>query len=139
MEYDKPMLTESSTSSPPSPHHLLNLNFHTHHRDAPNLADNDMMSDPRSNSPGRRRTPSQPFHKFDMGVPVGTSADSRLAWLRSQIIGGDALFDSPFGPRRLTYADHTASGRCLRYVENFIMDNVLPFYGKPERIDKVVN
>ncbi|KAI4383523.1 hypothetical protein MLD38_009353 [Melastoma candidum] len=62
-----------------------------------------------------------------IGVPSG---ECRLTWLRSQIIGRDAMFDSPFGRRRLTYADHTASGRCLHYVEDFVADNVLPFYGK---------
>jgi hypothetical protein len=44
--------------------------------------------------------------------------------LRSQIVGDDVEFDSPFGRRRLTYADHTASGRSLRYIENFIINNV---------------
>lgn len=58
------------------------------------------------------------------------SGENRLTWLRSQVIGRDTEFNSPFGRRRLTYADHTASGRCLRYVEDFITDNVLPFYGK---------
>jgi hypothetical protein len=66
---------------------------------------------------------------LEMGVPLNYSAEEKLSWLRSQIIGGDAEIDSPSGKRRLTYADHTASGRSLRYIENFITDNVLPFYG----------
>ncbi|MCD7454587.1 hypothetical protein HAX54_025283 [Datura stramonium] len=37
-------------------------------------------------------------------------------------------FETPFGKRRLTYVDHTASGRCLHYIENYIIDSVLPFY-----------
>lgn len=63
------------------------------------------------------------------GVPFSSKVEERLDWLRSQIIGGDAEFDSPFGERRLCYADHTASGRSLRYIEDFILRNVLPFYG----------
>lgn len=73
---------------------------------------------------------SRSFQTVEMGgVPFSSRAEERLAWLRSQIIGGEAEFDSPFGERRLCYADHTASGRSLRYIEDFILRNVLPFYG----------
>jgi selenocysteine lyase/cysteine desulfurase len=34
----------------------------------------------------------------------------------------------PFGPRRITYADWTASGRALDFVEDAIRDQVLPRY-----------
>ncbi|KAL6999242.1 hypothetical protein U1Q18_000403 [Sarracenia purpurea var. burkii] len=64
------------------------------------------------------------------GVPrISDSVENKMCWLRSQIIGGDAEMESPFGKRRLTYADHTASGRCLHYIENYIINIVLPFYG----------
>ncbi len=36
--------------------------------------------------------------------------------------------DGPFGPRRVTYADYTASGRSLDFIEDFIRDAVLPRY-----------
>ncbi|CAN1341870.1 Probable cysteine desulfurase [Linum perenne] len=72
---------------------------------------------------------SESFRKLDNGVLRTSSPQKRLAWVRSQIIGHDSEFDSPFGKRRITYADHTASGRSLHYVENFIISDVLPYYG----------
>lgn len=73
---------------------------------------------------------SESFKKLvEMRLPVNETVEAKLAWLRSQIVGDDAEFDSPFGRRRLLYADHTASGRCLYYNENFIIDHLLPFYG----------
>jgi selenocysteine lyase/cysteine desulfurase len=36
--------------------------------------------------------------------------------------------DGPFGPLRVTYADYTASGRSLDFIEDFIRDAVLPRY-----------
>ena len=54
--------------------------------------------------------------------------DSLVDRLRSELIGHDAVLDGPFGPRRITYADYTASGRCLESVERFVRERVLPFY-----------
>lgn len=49
--------------------------------------------------------------------------------IRASVIGDDAVLDGPFGPRRTVYADATASGRSLGFVEDFIRDRVLPVYG----------
>jgi selenocysteine lyase/cysteine desulfurase len=41
--------------------------------------------------------------------------------LRARIVGADAPIDTPFGERLLTYCDYTASGRCLDFVEHYLM------------------
>ncbi|KAL9274134.1 putative cysteine desulfurase, partial [Drosera capensis] len=66
------------------------------------------------------------------------SMENKLLWLRSNIIGGNAEFSSPFGQRRITYADTTASGRSLRYIEDYIVSHVLPFYGNTHTSDSYV-
>jgi selenocysteine lyase/cysteine desulfurase len=48
--------------------------------------------------------------------------------VRQAVIGDDVLLDGPFGPRRLVYADYTASGRALSFIEDYIRERVLPLY-----------
>ena len=48
--------------------------------------------------------------------------------LAAGLVGKSAQVDGPFGPRPMLYADYVASGRALRQVEHFVMDEVLPYY-----------
>ncbi len=48
--------------------------------------------------------------------------------IRSEIIGDDQALDGPYGPRRVTYADYTASGRSLGFIEDYVRSQVMPLY-----------
>ncbi len=48
--------------------------------------------------------------------------------IRSSVIGENEAVPGPFGPRRVTYADYTASGRSVSIIEDFIREAVLPLY-----------
>ncbi|WP_250031121.1 aminotransferase class V-fold PLP-dependent enzyme [Paractinoplanes maris] len=51
-----------------------------------------------------------------------------LRRLREGSIGTGSVIEGPFGPRRVTYADQTASAQALDFVEAYIRDTVLTGY-----------
>jgi selenocysteine lyase/cysteine desulfurase len=51
-----------------------------------------------------------------------------IARVRESVIGRDTAVATPFGIRRVTYADYTASGRSLSFIEDAIRTHVLPLY-----------
>jgi selenocysteine lyase/cysteine desulfurase len=64
----------------------------------------------------------------DSAAAAGLPTSPLLERVRRGILGEGELMDGPFGPRRVTYADYTASGRSLDFIEDFIRDAVLPWY-----------
>jgi selenocysteine lyase/cysteine desulfurase len=51
-----------------------------------------------------------------------------VAKIRDSVIGDGQLIETSFGQKPLIYADYTASGRSLDFIEQFITNRVLPFY-----------
>ena len=57
-----------------------------------------------------------------------SNTETLFARIRDGIIGKDTQIHTPFGVRTLTYADYTASGRSLDFIEDAIRHHVLPLY-----------
>ena len=50
-----------------------------------------------------------------------TLKDIDFDFIRHEIIGRDYTFETPYGKRLLTYADYTASGRTLEFIEKYLI------------------
>lgn len=48
-------------------------------------------------------------------------AGTSFEYLRRETVGADASFTTPFGERTLVYCDYTASGRCLHFIESYLL------------------
>ena len=77
-----------------------------------------------------RRYRVRPLRTRLIGSPneAATVSSDDIARIRYAVIGDDAVLEGPFGPRRLVYADYTASGRGLSFIEDHIRQRVLPLY-----------
>lgn len=56
------------------------------------------------------------------------SASDLVAQLRQGIIGDGICIPGPYGDKPLVYADYVASARALKCVEEFVAEEILPYY-----------
>ncbi|MFO7890918.1 MAG: aminotransferase class V-fold PLP-dependent enzyme [bacterium] len=57
-------------------------------------------------------------------------------FLRDQTVGIDSIIDTPFGKRLMVYCDYNASGRCLKFIEKYIM-RLQKFYANTHTEDDI--
>jgi selenocysteine lyase/cysteine desulfurase len=57
-----------------------------------------------------------------------TDSNALIERIRESVIGAGEAVSGPFGERRVTYADYTASAQSLSFIEDCIRDTVLPLY-----------
>src|SRR5574342_994110 len=55
-------------------------------------------------------------------------SNALIETIRGAVIGDDEAVMGPYGLRRVTYADYTASGRSLTFIEDYLRDAVMPLY-----------
>ena len=55
--------------------------------------------------------------------------ENYFSQFRKNIIGIDATFTSPFGEKKIIYADWIASGRLYRPIEEILCNSFGPFVG----------
>ena len=65
-----------------------------------------------------------PLERFRQSMRRGDLA----RFLRDDLVGSKAVVEGPYGRRPLVYADYVASGRALRSIETFVLEEILPFY-----------
>ncbi len=73
-----------------------------------------------------------PLARFQAGL---FASPDPVAAIREGQIGKGVMIPTPTGPKRMIYADYIASGRPLRQVEDFIAEEVLPFYANSHTED----
>jgi len=59
---------------------------------------------------------------------MNAGVERLIETIRESVIGHDRCLEGPFGSRRVTYADYTASGRSLGFIEDFMRREVMPLY-----------
>ena len=68
------------------------------------------------------------FNPASTPSPTACPTAELLANIRKNVIGEGQRLNTPFGEKPLIYADYTASGRSLNFIEDYLREQVLPFY-----------
>ncbi|HEY9261881.1 aminotransferase class V-fold PLP-dependent enzyme [Chitinophaga sp.] len=64
-----------------------------------------------------------------LSIPRESGLENYFAVYRNNIVGHQQYFDSPFGQKKIIYADWTATGRAYGPIEKYIQQHILPFVG----------
>uniref|UniRef100_A0A7S1KL75 Aminotransferase class V domain-containing protein n=1 Tax=Percolomonas cosmopolitus TaxID=63605 RepID=A0A7S1KL75_9EUKA len=95
-------------------------------------AGNDLSSSAKGSSADDTLSPSLSSNALSKTSSSPSSLspyhEKLLNYIRSNVIGDNETFLSPFGHRKITYADYIASGRSLAFIEDFIRKEILPVY-----------
>ena len=62
-----------------------------------------------------------------MSTTTKSNLEAYFAPFRTNMIGQDQEFDSPYGRKKIVYADWTASGRMYKPIEDILLNKIMPF------------
>ena len=62
-------------------------------------------------------------------APQASTLEQYFAPYREKVVGHDQSFKTPFGEKRIVYADWTASGRLYAPIEERLSKDIAPFVG----------
>lgn len=65
----------------------------------------------------------------DLSIRENGSQEQSINYINENTIGKRCTIETPFGSRRMLYCDYTASARALKFIEDYIQEEVLPTYG----------
>jgi selenocysteine lyase/cysteine desulfurase len=75
-----------------------------------------------------KRMQAVKYNEQDLpGAGRENTLEAFFSAFRKNIIGDQQFFESPFGRKKIIYADWTASGRCYGPIEKYIQDTIMPF------------
>ena len=64
---------------------------------------------------------------IDSTIKKSTNLESYFEQFRNNIVGIDQYFESPYGRKKIIYADWTASGRLYRPIEEKLLNEIGPY------------
>ena len=78
------------------------------------------------------------------GLEVVEEEDEEVAleeqltsYIYDNLMGRESTFKGPFGRKQVVYADLVSTGRSLKFLENFMMNEVLPALSDSEAMTTV--
>lgn len=78
-------------------------------------------------------------NREDKHASTEEETEKLVRYIDDNIIGKEQTFAGPFGRRKVVYCDYIASSRSLKFIEDYILQEVLPMYGNTHTTTSVTS